>query len=96
MDRSDPATATKPKTFVVPTKHILSRAHLDAFLRSPAHAEILNFIDALNDSVVGKKLSDAGEGSEVGAVLDTADASEQNPSWLFSTLCWRLQRKHHR
>lgn len=67
MDRSDPATATKPSTYVVPTKHILSRAHLDAFLRSPAHDQIVGFIDALNDAIVGKKLSEAGEGSEVSA-----------------------------
>lgn len=50
---------------MVPTKRILSKAHLAAFERSPAHADILAFIDGLNESIVGKKLSDKGEGSEV-------------------------------
>lgn len=59
------APALETSTYIVPTKHILSRAHLDAFLRSPAHDQILGFVDALNDSIVGKKLSEAGEGSEV-------------------------------
>lgn len=51
--------------FVVPTKRILSKAHLAAFQRSPAHADILGFIDTLNERVVGVKLSEQGEGSEV-------------------------------
>lgn len=51
--------------YVVPTKHILSKAHLAAFERSPAHAAIMGFIDALNASIVGKKLSEAGPGNAV-------------------------------
>lgn len=51
--------------YVVPEKRILSKAHLAAFERSPAHKAILGFIDALNASVVGKKLSDVGKGNEV-------------------------------
>ncbi|ODN98014.1 serine/threonine-protein phosphatase 2A activator 2 [Cryptococcus amylolentus CBS 6273] len=60
--------------YQVPVKRILSKAHLAAFQRSQAHKDILSFIEDLNTSVVGKKLSEAGEGSErtkpVLAVLD--------------------------
>lgn len=49
-----------------PTKHIFSAAHLAAFQRSQSHDDILAFIDALNASVVGVKLTQAGEGSTVG------------------------------
>ncbi len=54
--------------YVVPTKHILSKAHLAAFERSPAHASIMGFIDVLNAAIVGRKLSEAGEGNEVSCV----------------------------
>ncbi|CAK9786668.1 phosphotyrosyl phosphatase activator [Cutaneotrichosporon oleaginosum] len=57
--------------FVVPTKHILSKAHLEAFACSPAHAAIMGFIDGLNAAIVGRKLSEAGEGNErTQAVMD--------------------------
>ncbi|BEJ11223.1 hypothetical protein CspHIS471_0106450 [Cutaneotrichosporon sp. HIS471] len=61
-------------SYVVPTKHILSKAHLAAFERSPAHDELMAFIDALNASIVGRKLSEAGVGNErTQAVMDILD-----------------------
>jgi serine/threonine-protein phosphatase 2A activator len=53
-------------SYIEPTKRILSPAHLAAFQRSKTHDELLSFIDALNDSIVGEKLTQAGPGSEVG------------------------------
>lgn len=51
--------------YVVPQKYIFSKAHLEAFTRSKTHDAILGFIDELNDEIVGAKLSEAGEPSEV-------------------------------
>jgi serine/threonine-protein phosphatase 2A activator len=52
-------------TYTVPSKRILSAAHLAAFQRSATYRELLDFIDVLNASIVGRTLIDAGEGSEV-------------------------------
>ena len=57
--------ATSTTSFRKPSKKILSPAHLSAFQRSSTHQELLEFITDLNESIVGKKLSDAGEGTEV-------------------------------
>ncbi|ORY27681.1 phosphotyrosyl phosphatase activator [Naematelia encephala] len=67
-------------SYIPPTKRILSDAQLDFFKRSKTHDEILDFIDKLNQSIVGQKLTEAGEGSErtrpliaiLDAVLDIA------------------------
>ncbi len=48
-----------------PTKRIISRAHLQAFLESPTHTDLVNFITETNDSVVGHKLTDPLEPSPV-------------------------------
>ncbi|WVN90512.1 serine/threonine-protein phosphatase 2A activator 2 [Cryptococcus depauperatus CBS 7841] len=50
-------------SYLQPTKHILSKAHLSAFQRSKTHNDIVDFIDELNAVVVGRKLSEAGNGS---------------------------------
>ena len=42
----------------IPTKRIISRAHLDAFLSSETHADVVAFVEKLNESVVGVKLTD--------------------------------------
>lgn len=34
-------------------KKIVSRAHLDAFLRSQTHADVVEFIEALNEASIG-------------------------------------------
>lgn len=52
-------------THAPPTKHIFSAAHLAAFQRSQSHHDLLAFIDALNASVVGVKLTQRGQGSSV-------------------------------
>ncbi|KAL7423270.1 Serine/threonine-protein phosphatase 2A activator 2 [Cryptotrichosporon argae] len=59
-----PPSAAPSSPYMTPTKRILSAAHLRGFQRSAAHAEIVAFIDELNDAVVDKRLEDAGEGSE--------------------------------
>ncbi|WVW79685.1 serine/threonine-protein phosphatase 2A activator 2 [Kwoniella bestiolae CBS 10118] len=51
-------------SYIPPTKYILSKAHLAAFQRSQTHQDILDFVDDLNEAIVGKKLTEAGEGSE--------------------------------
>jgi hypothetical protein len=60
-----PVPAPSPTGYTIPIKRILSKVHLAAFARSPAHDDILGFIDTLNESIVGKKLSEKGEPSEV-------------------------------
>lgn len=59
---SDPSSID---SFIRPVKKILSPAHLAAFQRSSTHRELLEFITDLNESIVGKKLSNAGQGTEV-------------------------------
>lgn len=64
------STMSTPKpspsaSYTIPTKHILSKAHLAAFQRSKTHSEIFGFIEELNEDIVGKKLTEAGQGSEV-------------------------------
>lgn len=59
---SQPIAST---SYIPPTKHILSKAHLAAFQRSRAHDDILTFIDQLNDSIIGVKLTQATVASEV-------------------------------
>lgn len=47
-------------------KKIISRAHLDAFLHSQTHTDVVEFIEALNEASIGIKLGDACYESEVG------------------------------
>jgi hypothetical protein len=49
----------------IPTKRIISRAHLQSFLDSPTHTDLVNFLEELNESVVGLKLTDDVPESEV-------------------------------
>ena len=44
--------------FVSPAKQILSKEQLEAFQASKTHQDVISFIEALNESVVGVKLSD--------------------------------------
>lgn len=48
-----------------PTKRIISRAHLQSFLDSPTHQDLVRFLEELNESVVGYKLTEEVEESEV-------------------------------
>ncbi|KAK4054252.1 Serine/threonine-protein phosphatase 2A activator 2 [Microbotryomycetes sp. JL201] len=54
---------------MIPTKRIISRAHLQAFLESETHADLCRFIEELNDSVVGVKLTDTVEQSPAITIL---------------------------
>lgn len=46
-------------------KKIVSRAHLEAFLHSQTHADVVEFIEALNEASIGIKLRDECYESEV-------------------------------
>lgn len=54
----EPAPAPPSEPFL-PTKRIISRAHLQLFLDSPTHASLVSFLEELNESVVSTKLSDS-------------------------------------
>jgi hypothetical protein len=74
---TNPATANrsapKPEThknaidtqYVQPRKEILTKTQLEQFQASPTHAQILEFMTRLNESVVGVKLRDNCHESEV-------------------------------
>ena len=50
-----------PTTFAsmtTPTKRIISPAHLQQWLASPTHAEVIAFIERLNSSITAVKLSE--------------------------------------
>ncbi|RXK35674.1 serine/threonine-protein phosphatase 2A activator 2 [Tremella mesenterica] len=61
MTDSQPEAST---SYPPPQKCILSQAHLAAFQRSNTHDEIVSYVHELDDSIVGVKLSEAGDGSE--------------------------------
>lgn len=63
---------------LVPTKHILTPAHLAAFKRSDTHREVTQFIHELNDAIVGLKISDV-QPTSVSAQFDWADNSVPSP-----------------
>lgn len=65
--QTEMAQTTQLSPPAVPTKRIISRAHLQTFLDSPTHADVVNFITELNESVVGVKLSDQVHESKVSA-----------------------------
>jgi hypothetical protein len=46
-------------------KHILTKAHLEAFQGSQTHKDIVDAVEELNASIVGIKLGQAGEPSPV-------------------------------
>lgn len=49
----------------LPRKRILSPAHLAAFKTSDTYKDIVGFVEELNASIVGKKLSDSKAESPV-------------------------------
>lgn len=51
-----------------PTKRIISRHHLQTFLASQTHEDLVNFLTELNESVCGVKLTDEIVESEVSSV----------------------------
>lgn len=42
----------------LPTKRIVSRAHLDRWIHSDTHQQVVDYVSDLNDAVTGVKLSD--------------------------------------
>ncbi|KAL7336286.1 hypothetical protein BJY59DRAFT_668533, partial [Rhodotorula toruloides] len=42
---------------VVPTKRVVSKAHLEAWLKSGTHDEVVAFVEQLNEAAVGVKLA---------------------------------------
>ncbi|GAA5973830.1 hypothetical protein JCM11641_003181 [Rhodosporidiobolus odoratus] len=62
---------------VLPTKRIVSKAHLDAWLSSSTHEEVVAFVEELNESVVGVRLTDTVSESEATkALVDILDEVE--------------------
>lgn len=49
-DDRDPGSSLKPR------KVIISTAHLEAFIESDTHSQVVNFIEALNHSIIGLPL----------------------------------------
>ncbi|GAA6045529.1 hypothetical protein NBRC10513_007890 [Rhodotorula toruloides] len=43
---------------VVPTKRVVSKAHLEAWLTSGTHDEVVTFVEQLNEAAVSVKLTD--------------------------------------
>ena len=54
----DPTLAGTMPTFEKPRKAILSKDHLAQFQASQCHKDIVSYIESLNASVTGVKLSD--------------------------------------
>ncbi|KAF9112710.1 Serine/threonine-protein phosphatase 2A activator 2 [Mortierella sp. AM989] len=61
-------------TFVVPRKEILTKEDLELFHESPTYASLFDFLDALNQSVVGVvSTADCYESEIVKGILETLD-----------------------
>lgn len=65
MSTEEAVQPTASTSYLIPNKRILSPAHLAAFTRSRSHNEIIGFVNVLNANIIGRTLSEAGEGSEV-------------------------------
>lgn len=53
-----PAQPTTTMSFHPPRKVILTKEQLEAFQASKTHQDIVNYVETLNNAVVGVKLSD--------------------------------------
>lgn len=56
-------------TFQVPRKAILSKEQLQYFQESQTHKDIVTYIEILNESVVGSKLTDECSSSKVHPII---------------------------
>jgi hypothetical protein len=56
-------------SYQVPRKAILSKDQLQAFQESKTHKDVISYIEKLNESVVGVKLTEACEASDVSMSL---------------------------
>ncbi|KAH8112782.1 Phosphotyrosyl phosphatase activator [Phellopilus nigrolimitatus] len=65
-------------SYVSPRKRILTKEQMEAFQTSKTHQEIISYIETLNESVVGVKLTDECTMSEgVKSVLNVLDKVEE-------------------
>lgn len=63
---TQPANIEEPlETSSVLHKRILSKEHLEAFQASQTYKDVVEFIEELNQSIIGVKLGEAGPESEV-------------------------------
>uniref|UniRef100_A0A0K3CCN6 FGENESH: predicted gene_3.644 protein n=1 Tax=Rhodotorula toruloides TaxID=5286 RepID=A0A0K3CCN6_RHOTO len=60
---------------VVPTKRVVSKAHLEAWLTSGTHDEVVTFVEQLNEAAVSVKLTDEVPTSEEATPLDVYSRS---------------------
>jgi hypothetical protein len=74
---SAPTVETRKDTtetqYVQPRKEILTKTQLEQFQASPTHAQILEFMTRLNESVVGVKLRDNCHESKVSPLNQNPD-----------------------
>ena len=62
--------ATEASAYIVPRKCILSKEQMEAFQASKTHEGVIGYIETLNEAVVGVKLTDDCEVSEVSIIID--------------------------
>ncbi|KAG6380445.1 Phosphotyrosyl phosphatase activator [Boletus reticuloceps] len=63
-------------SFKVPTKHILSRSQLEDFQNSQTHADIVTFIEQLNESVIDVKLAADVDVTRIAPILNILEQVE--------------------
>ncbi|KAH0831309.1 Phosphotyrosyl phosphatase activator [Lanmaoa asiatica] len=63
-------------TFKIPTKHILSSGQLEDFQNSQTHANLVTFIEQLNESVINVKLTDDVEATKIDPILNILEQVE--------------------
>lgn len=71
-------------SYQVLKKIILSKDQLQAFQESKTHKDVISYIEKLNESVVGVKLTDACEASDVSFASGLSDSTQGSISCLFS------------
>lgn len=81
-----------------PNKRIISRHHLQTFLASQTHTDLVNFLTELNESVCGLKLTDEVIESEVSVIQMISTRSSlisYNTVHQISIECFRSSRKDY-
>ena len=58
-------SSTTNSSYTPPRKYILSKEQLEAFQASKTYQDIISYIETLNEAVIGVKLTDACEESQV-------------------------------
>jgi serine/threonine-protein phosphatase 2A activator len=61
--------ASTSRGYHAPEKEILTKAQLEQFQQSATHSQLLAFIERLNEAVIGVKLRDPCEESDVCSLL---------------------------